>query len=215
MIRSILIALILAIPSHAGWLSRQSAHPRYTELQEGDIVFQDTGGAQGDAIKAATKSQFTHCGVVFENQGSLYVLEAVQPVRVTPLAAWKQRSRIFHARRLKDESRLNAASLKKAIRWGSDQLGKDYDLHFKWGDDQLYCSELVWKIYHISTGISLCEPKSFQSYFLDDPAVRSIIRRRYGALQNLPKNEPVVAPSDIAASPHLQEVPVRSKKMKR
>jgi cell wall-associated NlpC family hydrolase len=212
MMRFLAYFLLFALPAQAGWFSRQSNHPRYQELKEGDIVFQDTGGQQGEAVRAASKSPYTHCGVVFENKGTLYVLEAVQPVSVTTLAAWKMRSSVFHARRLKDNSKLNASALKKALKWGSAQIGKDYDLQFKWGDDQLYCSELVWKIYHKSTGISLCKPKSFQSYFLDDPMVREVVRKRYAGLNHLPKNEPVVAPSDLAASGLLIEVPLKLKK---
>lgn len=212
MFRTLLFTLLISLPVQAGWLSRQSAHPRYQELKEGDILFQDTGGKQGAAVRAATNSPFTHCGVLFKQDGKFYVLEAVQPVKVTSFLAWKQRSKVFHARRLKDDSKLTPAAFKKALNWGSAQLGKNYDFHFKWGDDELYCSELVWKIYHQATGITLCKPRSFQSYLLEDNAVREIVRRRYGGLENLPKNMPVVAPSDLARSPLLVEVPRRAKK---
>lgn len=212
MLKVLALLLTVTLSTQAAWFSKQSHHPSYQKLKEGDIVFQDTGGQQGEAVRAATKSPFTHCGVVFENQGTLYVLEAVQPVSVTTLASWKKRSTVFHARRLKDSSRLNADALKKAFKWGTSQIGKDYDLHFQWGDGQLYCSELVWKIYYKSTGLSLCKPKSFQSYFLDDPVVREVVRKRYGDLNQLPKGEPVVAPSDLAASPLLTEVPHTTKK---
>ncbi|YCM44498.1 YiiX/YebB-like N1pC/P60 family cysteine hydrolase [Verrucomicrobiaceae bacterium 227] len=212
MLKFLSFLIIVTLPVQAGWFSKQAHHPRYHPLQEGDIVFQDTGGQQGEAVRAATKSPFTHCGVVFEDEGALYVLEAVQPVQVTTLAAWKKRSTVFHARRLKDRSRLDATALNKALKWGTAQIGKDYDLHFRWGDDQLYCSELVWKIYHKSTGLSLCEPKTFQSYFLNDPIVREVVRKRYGDLSRLPKNEPVVAPSDLASSGLLAEVPRQRKK---
>jgi len=213
MFRTLVLSLLITLPIQAGWLSRQSPHPRYQELKEGDIVFQDTGGAQGAAVRAATNSPYTHCGVLFKKDGTLYVLEAVQPVKVTSFLAWKQRSKVFHARRLKDGSQLTPAAFQKALKWGTAQLGKNYDFHFKWGDDELYCSELVWKIYHQAAGITLCTPKSFQSYFLKDPAVTRIVRQRYGAVANLPKNMPVVAPSDLAASPLLAEVPRRQKKL--
>jgi hypothetical protein len=212
MLKVLTLFLTVTLSTQAGWFSKHHPHPSYHNLRAGDIVFQDTGGQQGEAVRTATKSPFTHCGVVFENQGTLYVLEAVQPVSVTTLASWKKRSTVFHARRLKDSSRINADALKKALKWGTAQIGKDYDLHFQWGDDQLYCSELVWKIYYQSTGLSLCKPKSFQSYFLDDPVVREVIRKRYGGLNDLPKDEPVVAPSDLAASPLLTEVPQTTKK---
>ena len=41
------------------------------------------------------------------------------------------------------------------------------------------------------------------------PDVRKVIEERYGGIENLPKDEKVVAPSDIATSPLLVEVPRR------
>ena len=202
------LILLIATPV-SGLFFKTWKHPRYEQLQTGDIVFQDTGGLQGAAIEAATGSNFTHCGVVFESENTLYVLEAVEPVSIVTLEDWKKRSSVFHARRLKNREKLNQAAVNKAAKWGEKQLGKPYDLQFKWGDNSLYCSELVWKIYKESAGITLCKPKNFESYFLEDEVVRRVIQQRYGALEKLPKNEPVVAPSDLAASPLLVEVPKR------
>ena len=39
-----------------------------------------------------------------------------------------------------------------------------------------------------------------------------IIQARYGSLEDFPKNEPVVAPSDLAKSVLLEEVPRRLQK---
>ena len=207
-----LLLLLISFSAHGLWFSKTSAHPRYERLKSGDIVFQDTGGQQGEAVRAATGSDFTHCGVVFESEGTLYVLEAIQPVSVITLKQWKARSKVFHARRLKNEKALTPAVFQKASDWTSKQLRKDYDILFQWGDDELYCSELVWKVYHQAAGVKLCQPKPFKSYFLEDPAVTRIVKARYGDLDQLPENEPVVAPSDLAESPLLEEVPRLSKK---
>ncbi|RYD47977.1 MAG: peptidase, partial [Verrucomicrobiaceae bacterium] len=45
-------------------------------IREGDIVFTSSELGQGEAIIAATGSPYTHCGVVFEKNGKLMVLEA-------------------------------------------------------------------------------------------------------------------------------------------
>ena len=205
----LIIAAILTGITLGGFFPFKKNGPKYERLQSGDIVFQDTGGEQGEAVEAATKSKYTHCGVVFEQERQLYVLEAVQPVKVVTLDSFRKRSKVFHARRLKDPSILNAASMKKALAWGKKQIGKDYDPLFKWDNENLYCSELVWKIYKQSTGLELCEPKTFKSYFLENPIVRQIIQNRYGDVDNLPVNESVVAPSDLATSGLLVEVPLR------
>ncbi len=202
---------IMISAASAFFFSKTKTQPAY-DLKSGDIVFQDTGGEQGEAVKAATKSPYTHCGVILEENGRLYVFEALEPVRVTPLKEWRQRSKLFYAMRLKSPEKLNAAVFKKAHTWAKKQIGKHYDLKFQWGNDSLYCSELVWKVYQEAAGITLCEPKRFQDYFLEDPKVRKIIARRYGPEAELPKNEPVVAPSDLAQSPLLSEVPRIPKK---
>jgi len=211
----LLLTLIMALltPSYA-FLPLSKKHPQYEELKPGDIVFQDTRGAQGEAVRAATNSPYTHCGIVFRQNKQLYVLEAVEPVRVIPLKTWKNSSKIFHARRLKDPKNITPTTLKKAENWGKQQIAKHYDLKFQWGDDELYCSELVWKIYKKAFGIRLCEPKTFHSYFLEKPSVRAIIIKRYGSLENFSKDEPVVAPSDLADSPLLEEIPRIVKKHK-
>lgn len=209
----IISLLLLTITAAKAWpLFKTTHHPRYQRLETGDIVFQDTRGAQGKAVADATGSTFTHCGVVFENKGKLYVFEAVQPVKIVTLDTWKSRSKVFHARRLKNRTRLTNDSLLRAIAWGEKQLGKNYDLKFQWSDESLYCSELVWKVYHQSTGIKICQPKRFKDYDLSDQSVIKIIIQRYGGRNNLPMNELVVAPSDLAESPLLAEVPRRSKK---
>ena len=96
--------LLLSLPVAAGpSSSKRKAGPEY-DLQTGDILFQATGGQQCQAIRAATHSPFSHCGVVFQTEdGHFRVLEAVSPVASTPLDQFKRRSvaGTFHARRLK------------------------------------------------------------------------------------------------------------------
>lgn len=57
-------------------------------LQDGDIVFQCTDGPQCEAIAQATRSPYTHCGIVFLQDGAPFVWEAVGPVRKLPYADW-------------------------------------------------------------------------------------------------------------------------------
>ncbi len=208
----LIIALVTLPHLKAHLLSKTKRHPLYTQLKTGDIVFQDTGGFQGAAVTKATGSNYTHCGVVFEQDGKLFVFEALQPVKVTPLKKWKKRSRIFHAMRLKDHKKLTPKAFEKGLEWGRKQLGKKYDFKFQWDNDRLYCSELVWKIYKKATGVELSKHKTFQDYQLDHPIVKTLIRTRYGNRKNLPKNARVVAPSDLAQSKLLIEVPKLAKK---
>jgi cell wall-associated NlpC family hydrolase len=186
------------------------AAPRDYDLREGDIVFQGNPGAQSDAIRDATGSPFTHCGVVFRDEGEWWVIEAVQPVRSTPLNQWIARSLpgTYRAYRLKQPLAIEAAGRARA--WARRQIGKNYDLKFRWDDGALYCSELVWKLFR-EAGVDLCERRTFQHYKLDAPRVKAIIDQRYGGIENLPRDEAVVAPGDLAASKLLVEAPLRRK----
>lgn len=203
---AIVLLVFAGLVAAAVGLRDKPPAPVHYALQEGDIVFHGNAGEQCDAIREATGSPYTHCGVVFEKDGRLMVLEAVQPVRITTVEAFQQRSLpgSFHARRLKQPA--DPAAIAKAKAWGSKQTGRNYDYLFGWEDGALYCSELVWKAYQ-QAGIELCEPRRFHDYRLDSPKVKAIIAKRYGSADKLPRDEPVVAPGDLADSPLLVEVP--------
>lgn len=175
------------------------------DINEGDIVFTSSEHGQGKAIMAATGSPYTHCGIIFRQGGKWMVLEAVQPVGAVPLADFLARGKPETNRTLRLKQPLSAEALERGRAWAAAQVGKNYDEKFQWDDSRLYCSELVWKIYQ-HAGVELCKPRHFQDFRLEDPKVREIIVQRYGSFEALPKDEKVVAPSDLAASPLLEEV---------
>lgn len=206
-----LFALALGSVAVAGIFKYRTHNPY--DLQNGDIVFQDTNSSQGKAVKAATGSRWTHVGMVFFREGKPMVIEAVQPVRITHLSRFIARSpSSFYAMRLKDSNKhINAKTIARAESYCNKQLGKNYDLQFRWSDDKIYCSELVWKVYKEAAGIELCKPRPFKSYNLKHPTVQRIAKQRYGSVRNLPLNELAVAPSDLAESDLLVEVPKKAK----
>jgi hypothetical protein len=180
------------------------------QYQTGDVVFQSTSGEQAKAVRAATGSRYTHCGVIFEQDGAFKVLEASQPVKITPLEEFRQRSLpgTFEVRRLKEP--LSPAAIEAGKAWGKQQVGLNYDPHFRWDDQTLYCSELVWKVFKKS-GVELCPTKRFRDYELEAPEVKKVIEKRYGSADKMPQDEPVVSPGDLADSPLLVPVPKLSK----
>ena len=64
------------------------ALPGGLKVREGDLVFHRSRSSQSRAVALATGSSYTHMGVVFLREGQPFVLEAVQPVKLTALAAW-------------------------------------------------------------------------------------------------------------------------------
>ncbi|BCX49314.1 peptidoglycanpeptidase [Haloferula helveola] len=201
------------VVAEAGSIRKPAAEKRYN-FRDGDIVLQGNAGPQSDAVRAATGSPYTHCGVVFQHEGKWMVMEAVQPVRTTPLEQFIDRSLAgtFRAYRLRET--VGADAVAKARAWATKQAGKNYDVRFQWNDTELYCSEFVWKLYE-QAGVELCPKRAFRTYNLDDPAVKQIIEQRYGGRANLPLDEPAVAPGDIATSKLLIEAPrIETKKMR-
>ena len=170
-------------------------------IQEGDMIFQTSQSKQCEAVRIATHSKFSHCGIVFMEKGKKYVFEAVQPVKFTPLEAW-----ITHGEgndivvtRLKNASTiLNTQTLEKMKTYGKTLNSKDYDLYFEWSDDKIYCSELIWKIYKNGAGIELCPLQKLKDFNLKDPRVQAILTERYG--NKIPLEESVVAPSNLEKS---------------
>lgn len=174
------------------------------EPEAGDIVFHTSRSAQSKAVQAATKSPYSHMGIVLFRDGKAVVFEAVQPVKYTPLKQWLDRGqgRRYVAMRLKQP--LSAASVRKLHQAAERYEGKAYDLTFEWSDERLYCSELVWKMYKAAADIELAPLARLGSFDLDAPAVKAKLKERYG--ENVPLDEPVVSPAAIFESRALKIV---------
>jgi hypothetical protein len=171
------------------------------KIQEGDMIFQTSQSKQCEAVRIATDSKFSHCGIVFIEKGKKYVFEAVQPVKYTPLEDWITHGKENHfvVTRLKNASAvLNSQRLQKMKIYGNSFNNKDYDLYFEWSDDKIYCSELIWKIYKHGAGIELCPLQKLRDFNLKDSRVQAILADRYGT--NIPLEENVVAPSNLEES---------------
>jgi hypothetical protein len=171
------------------------------KIQEGDMIFQTSESKQCEAIRIATNSKFSHCGIVFIEKGKKYVFEAVQPVKYTPLEAWINRGKEnrFVVTRIKNASTLlNPEMIQKMKVYGNLLKNKDYDLYFEWSDDKIYCSELIWKIYKNGAGIELCPLQKLKNFNLKDTRVQAILAERYG--NNIPLDESVIAPSNLENS---------------
>lgn len=172
-----------------------------TELKDGDIIFQTSQSQQCEAVRIATNSKFSHCGIIYQIDGKKYVYEAVQPVKTTPLEDWISHGEdnAVVVKRLKNAAEvLTPATLQKMKTYGKQFQNRDYDLYFEWSDKKIYCSELVWKIYKNGANIELCKLESLKNFNLSNPKVKEILAERYG--NNIPLDEKVVAPSQLVDS---------------
>lgn len=176
-------------------------------LHDGDIIFQTSESRQCQAVRIATNSKFSHCGIIYKSKGENYVYEAVQPVKITPLKEWISHGKgnNYLVKRLKNRSKLLKTDiLEKMKSYGNHFKNKDYDLYFEWSDEKIYCSELVWKIYKNGANIELCKLESLKNFNLNNPKVKAILTERYG--NKIPLEEKVVAPSQLVNSSVLVTV---------
>ncbi|SFW57909.1 YiiX family permuted papain-like enzyme [Chitinophaga sancti] len=177
------------------------------EIHSGDLIFQTSTSAQSKAIQLATKSRYSHCGIIYKEGNKFYVFEAVQPVKRTPLDKWIARGKGGHyvIKRLKHADKvLSADVLKKMKQVGEIFTGKNYDLTFEWSDDRIYCSELIWKVYQRSTGIEIGKLQKLSDFDLTSDIVKAKMKERYG--NNIPKNEIVISPQAIFESEQLATI---------
>ena len=61
------------------------------DIKEGDLIFQTSLSEQSKAIQLATKSKYSHCGLIYKEGNDFVVFEAVQPVKKTLLDKWSRR----------------------------------------------------------------------------------------------------------------------------
>ena len=172
--------------------------------QTGDIIFHVSKSQQSLVIQKATKSRYSHMGLIVHKNGKAWVLEAVQPVKYTALQQWIDRGVERHYVVKRFKTNLTVRQKQTLIKNAEQYLGQPYDLYFEWDNRALYCSEIVWKAYHDALGIELAPLSKLKQFDLSSSEVKQLMQQRYG--KNIPLNETVIAPQAIFASTALVEV---------
>ena len=88
-------------------------------------MFHRSRSAQSQAVALATGSAYTHMGVVLVFDGRPVVLEAVQPVKLTPLPVWiarGEKGRVV-VKRLRDAERVLTPAV--TLRSEERRVGKE------------------------------------------------------------------------------------------
>jgi len=176
------------------------------EYQNGDMILQTNTSGQGLAIQLATNSKYTHIGVLFKENNEWMVYEAVQPVQKVTLSEFILRGENsqYTVLRLKNDSLVKLDHVTQKMKnYLLKQIDKDYDWVFNWSEEEMYCSELVYKAY-LNVGIKISDTKLLKDYKLSHPIVQAQLKERYG--NNIPLNDTMVAPSDIANGNRLKVV---------
>jgi hypothetical protein len=197
--KKILLSLLICI-----WGSGAFAAPA---LQEGDLVFQSQGGNFSKAIQLATHSPYNHMGMVFIRKEKPYVLEAVGPVKFTSLDRWIKNGKQDHfvAKRLKNaKAVLTPEVLQKMEALARKYQGKGYTFTFDWSDQKFYCSGLVWRIYHETTGLEVGKFQKLGDLDLTNSLVKKELKKHFGPF--VPLDHEIISPEQMFESDLLSTV---------
>jgi len=166
-----------------------------TGYETGDLIFQQSRSSQSLAIQQATRSRYSHMGMIVIRDGVAFVVEAAAKVRYRPLAEWIAQGERGHyvVKRLRPDMALDADAQQQLAATAEGFVGKSYDLLFAWSDEDIYCSELVWKIYQRSLNIEIGALQPLREFDLQSPLVQDKMRERYG--DRIPLDEPVISPA--------------------
>jgi hypothetical protein len=203
--RAILIVTVILLVGQVS--CSYAAKPDFSSIREGDIIFQETNSRQSKALKLATKSRYTHVGLIFRNRKGLYVLEAAQPVRYTSLRRFIKRGVNGHfvIKRLRHSSTVIRPSVIVSMKKeGRKYIGKKYDIYFGWSNTRIYCTELVWKIYKKVLGVELGRLERLGDFDLSHPVVKKLLKKRYGT--RIPLREKVISVSTMFNARNLETV---------
>ncbi|WP_035423232.1 YiiX/YebB-like N1pC/P60 family cysteine hydrolase [Asticcacaulis benevestitus] len=130
------IVVLLAMVCMWRWLSFAPV------LQDGDLIFQTSRSRQSTAIGVASLSLYTHMGIIKRTGDGTMVIEAVGPVKETPLKSWIKRGRFgrYAVYRL---PKLQKSQTDKVFSASRGLYGRPYDPYFSFDNSAIYCSELV------------------------------------------------------------------------
>lgn len=163
-----------------------------TTYKEGDVIFIISKSSQSKFVQYATKSLWSHCGIVVYKNKQPYVLEASNVVKLTPLNRFIAKGRGSLTVQCRYTEKPIKINYKK-------YLGIPYDSQFSMTNNKYYCSELVWVIYKNQLGVKLCEPQPISSY--NTFGLSKLLKKR-----GISKKSKFVAPSDLLNSDKLYGV---------
>ena len=201
------LAFLLVPLSCAVW-EKTRTHPTPVavsngyEPRVGDVLFQSLPHHELiDAIEGSTRSPYSHCGIVALDRGRWMVIEAIGPVRQTPLEQWIRQGRggTMAAHRLHDRY---GEKLDAFIAAARTHLGKPYDTRYRLDDERIYCSELIYKAFKDATGEDMGQLVRLGD--LDWKPYESTIRKYEGG--EPPLDRLMITPRDLAKAPQLNPV---------
>lgn len=147
------------------------------EFRSGDIIFQTSSSNQSYAIMWASKSLYSHVGLIEETGGKTYVIEAVSKVSSLPLEKWIARGRLGRYAVVR-QINLDSEKSKLVVAAAKKYLGRSYDLYFTSLNQEIYCSELVSLAYK-SVGLNVGHMQKIKTLDVNNRLTRKLFESRW------------------------------------
>ena len=187
---------------------KSAAAPTEYAPQAGDFVFQSLPhNPLIDAIEGSSGSPFSHCGIVKKravvklHDPPWVVIEAIGPVKETRLPFWiaQGRDSAYAVFRLREPLAKQVPAILAAA---GKYEGRPYDIHYDMDDENIYCSELLFKAVRDATGRKLGKIRKLGE--LNWRPYEQVIRHIENG--NLPLDREMITPRDFSEAPELQPV---------
>lgn len=145
-------------------------------LQDGDIIFQSNFDPQALAITFASRSIYTHTGIIKKTPEGYNVIEAAHSVGEISLSKWVARGlKRFAVYRYKGLTPEQGAKVVAATK---RYYGRPYDIYFYFDDSKIYCSELPYLAYQ-DIGLEIGKVETFSELSLDNKFAQTLIEQRW------------------------------------
>ncbi|MFH1783427.1 MAG: YiiX/YebB-like N1pC/P60 family cysteine hydrolase [bacterium] len=178
-----------------------------SKLKTGDIIFQKRMTPGSVMFGQATKSEYSHMGMIYMLEAQPFVFEVVELVTLTPLDDWvrKGEGKLYTVKRLKNAEEVFKEDVLEKLEAFADVLMAGFsDPYFEWTDEGYYPSELVWKVYETIAETELCPLKKIKDLDFTNEAFARMMEEYYKG--KIPMDENMVLPSDILNSEKLMSV---------
>ncbi len=136
--------------------SKLRNYTKNVDVQNGDFIFQHLPGVLTEMIADLTHSRYSHCGIIVKKSEGFVVLQAIGPVKETPLNQWISYGvgRKFTIVRLKKQYQKDIPAI---IREAYKFINRPYDIQYQWDNQKIYCSELIYKAVFNAVGLRLAD----------------------------------------------------------
>jgi Permuted papain-like amidase enzyme, YaeF/YiiX, C92 family len=188
-------------------------------LQNGDIVFQTSHSSQSTAVSFASRSVYSHTGIVeLDASGNAFIEEATGPVQLTAIDDWIKQG-IGGRIMIKRLEGLLPQQAKDILSAAHKYDGLPYDIFFLPDKEHIYCSELVRLAFEEGSKIEVGKIQTVRELDVDGFLAQRLIKSRWAKHplcqatgetfeKCYPRilNQTLVTPASIAEDPRMKTI---------